>query len=860
MIVSSALLLTLAGCASDPAGSAVACDAPQDAQSGSADGSGLGEVGANTAPSIEFITPAEGAFVLLGSPVPVLVHVADDGGATQVTVKIALKGDAAILYEGKAGVNGIMTSTIMDLPAGARTLVATATDSAGASATVERKVYVNTAPGAPVVSIAPTKPSTLDTLTATVVAEAVDVDRKSSELKYTFAWRRDDQPTSQVTATVPPGVAKRGEVWQVIVTAADLYVAGGMATASVTVDDAAPSTPTVALSTGDVDLKSEVTCAVAVAAIDADGDAITYQYQWWMDGVPADAATSATVVVASLKSGSTAINTGAKLQCKVTANDGTKSGAPGSSAEVVVKGFDVCASELNPCSPHADCTGTDTLKVLCACKPGYSGDGAVCTDVNECTNGTAVCALTANCTNSDGAFGCTCKPGYAGDGKTCVDIDECLAANGGCGDAKYILCQNAIAGPAVCSDINECANNNGGCGDVKVTACNNNYAKAQTCGAINSCVGNNGGCGDAKYWACKENAGAAPSCSDIDQCKTNNGGCGDAIYYTCANKIGAPQVCADIDECKTNNGGCGGPAFVTCVNKVGAAPSCSDIDECKVNNGGCGSATFFSCKNNLASAQTCADIDECLTNNGGCGSGNCSNNTGAAPTCSCTVAKGPAVVDLATAGNYVVLAKSAISTVPASSVTGDMGLSPAAASYITGFALVADATKVFATSSQVAGKVYASNYAVPTPGTLTTAIVHMQAAYTDAAGRTAPDFVGLGGGNIGGKTLAPGLYKWTNSVTIPTDLILAGCANDVWIFQITGDMSMAAGKKITLTGGAQAKNVVWQVAGIVSIGAAAHFEGTILGKQSITLLTNATMNGRAMAQTMVALEKATIGL
>jgi hypothetical protein len=176
-------------------------------------------------------------------------------------------------------------------------------------------------------------------------------------------------------------------------------------------------------------------------------------------------------------------------------------------------------------------------------------------------------------------------------------------------------------------------------------------------------------------------------------------------------------------------------------------------------------------------------------------------------------------VGLGTAGNHVVLAKTAISSVPASALTGDIGVSPAAASFATGFSLVADSTNVFSTSTQVAGKVYAANYAVPTPSRLTTAVSNMESAYTDAAGRPTPDFLELGTGNIGGKTLAPGLYKWTSTVTIPTDVTIAGGANDVWIFQTTGDLTMAAAKNVLLSGGALPKNIFWQVAGQTTIGA-----------------------------------------
>ncbi len=223
-----------------------------------------------------------------------------------------------------------------------------------------------------------------------------------------------------------------------------------------------------------------------------------------------------------------------------------------------------------------------------------------------------------------------------------------------------------------------------------------------------------------------------------------------------------------------------------------------------------------------------------------------------------TTAQGPAAVSLGTAGNYVVLAKTSISSVPASVITGNLGLSPSAASFVTGFSLVADATNVFSTSTQVVGKVYAANYAVPTPSNLTTAVSNMESAYTDAAGRPTPGFLELGTGTIGGLTLAPGLYKWTSTVNVPTDVTIAGGANDVWIFQTSGDVNVAAAKNVILSGGAQAKNIFWQVAGQVTVGAGAHFEGVILCKTAVTLQTGATMNGRVLSQTQVALQKATL--
>jgi hypothetical protein len=224
---------------------------------------------------------------------------------------------------------------------------------------------------------------------------------------------------------------------------------------------------------------------------------------------------------------------------------------------------------------------------------------------------------------------------------------------------------------------------------------------------------------------------------------------------------------------------------------------------------------------------------------------------------------GPAPVELGTStdaaasGSYVLLAKTGITNVTGSAITGGaVGISPAAASFITGFALTADSTNVFSTSTAVVapGKIYASNYAVPTPNNLTTAILSMQTAYIDAAGRTNPDFLNLSSGNLGGLTLAPGLYTWGTGVTIPADVTIAGGARDVWIFQISNDLDLSAAKQIVLAGGAQASNIYWQIAGKVTLHAGSHFEGVVLCKTQITLQTTASMHGRALAQTLVALD------
>lgn len=220
---------------------------------------------------------------------------------------------------------------------------------------------------------------------------------------------------------------------------------------------------------------------------------------------------------------------------------------------------------------------------------------------------------------------------------------------------------------------------------------------------------------------------------------------------------------------------------------------------------------------------------------------------------------GTSAVDLKSAANYVILSKTGVSTAPSSAITGDVGLSPAAETYLTGFSQTDVPASGYATSVQVTGHLYAADMTSPTPSNLTTAIADMQTAYNFAAGRTEPDYLNLLSGAIGGQTLAPGLYKWTSSVNISdSNLIINGNATDTWIFQIDGNLTLSSAKLITLAGGALAKNIVWQVAGSVTMEADSQFKGVVLCKTNIAMLANSSINGRLLAQSSIALNQATV--
>jgi len=218
----------------------------------------------------------------------------------------------------------------------------------------------------------------------------------------------------------------------------------------------------------------------------------------------------------------------------------------------------------------------------------------------------------------------------------------------------------------------------------------------------------------------------------------------------------------------------------------------------------------------------------------------------------------PQPVDLGTSGDYVILASTGISTTGTTSIVGDIGVSPNSASSITGFGLTLDASGQYATSSLITGKAFASDYAVPAPTKLTTAVSDMGTAYTDAAGRT-PDYNELHTGNLTGQTLTRGVYKWSTAVQVGAGgVTISGSSTDVWIFVIAQDLTLANGAAINLSGGAQASNIFWQVAGAVTLGTTSDFSGIILCKTQIAMQTGAAFNGRALAQTAVTLDATSI--
>ncbi len=203
------------------------------------------------------------------------------------------------------------------------------------------------------------------------------------------------------------------------------------------------------------------------------------------------------------------------------------------------------------------------------------------------------------------------------------------------------------------------------------------------------------------------------------------------------------------------------------------------------------------------------------------------SGSGIAPTQNLTAAQAP--VDLGSAANFAVLAGSTVTNTGPTIINADLGVWPGTA--VTGF-----------NPPAVNGTIHAGD----------TAAQHAKAslaiAYNDAAGRT----VGVVGvaGDLGGRTLAPGLYKSTSTLAITGDLTLDanGDANAVFIFQMGSGLTVATGGRVVLSGGAKAANVFWQVGSSATLGTYSAMKGTIMAYASITIATGATLDGRALAQ------------
>lgn len=214
-----------------------------------------------------------------------------------------------------------------------------------------------------------------------------------------------------------------------------------------------------------------------------------------------------------------------------------------------------------------------------------------------------------------------------------------------------------------------------------------------------------------------------------------------------------------------------------------------------------------------------------------------------------TAARAP--VNLRGTARFAVLAASEITSVPTAAIKGDVGLSPAARSKIAGLTL-----------PEVTGSILAADDGGATAVLLTQAQNDLTTAYNDAAGRSL-GAVDVANADLGGRTLAPGLYKSTGTLNITGNLTLdaQGDANGIYIFQVASTLTAAAGSQVILAGGTKSENVFWQVGTSAAMGTTSAFKGTIMADQSISFATGAKLDGRALVRIgAVTLDSTTITL
>ncbi len=180
---------------------------------------------------------------------------------------------------------------------------------------------------------------------------------------------------------------------------------------------------------------------------------------------------------------------------------------------------------------------------------------------------------------------------------------------------------------------------------------------------------------------------------------------------------------------------------------------------------------------------------------------------------------------------FAVLGGSTVTNTGPSSVTGDLGVWPGLA--ITGF----PPGIVVPPSTTHAGDAVAQQ-----------AQSDVTAAYNNLAGQACNTI--LTGQNLGGMTLAPGVYCFSTSAQLTGNLVLdaLGDPNAVWVFQIGSTLTTASNSSVAVINGGKRCNVWWQVGSSATLGTGTVFAGNILADQSITLNTSASMFGAALAR------------
>lgn len=427
------------------------------------------DVVANTAPKVSVTAPAVGAVFSVGQQVQVALQI-DDAEDASFDLTVTPVGTTTPLYTQK-GVGKTPSWTLTPSVPGALALEIAVRDPAGGEGKTTYTLLVNTAPGAPVIALEPQLPTVKDAITAKIVVPATDPDPGAGTLTYSYEWRVNGLPVEVTSATLPAGVATKGQLVEVKVSAKDGLDTGVPGAAQTVIANSAPLAPSfgVVPAAPSIATTGTLSCTVLSPATDLDlADSVTCTTLWLVDGAVDASATTAEVALTSLHDADgKQVRSGSQILCQLRCTDG-EAVTLASSATAVVEEGNICASSWNTCDANATCTGNGSFAPDCACKAGYTGDGKACADIDECTTLLFTCDANATCDNTPGSYSCTCKPGYSGNGSSCSDVDECTSGDFPCAseggvcsntDGSYTCsCAAGFVGDGLaCSDINECA-------------------------------------------------------------------------------------------------------------------------------------------------------------------------------------------------------------------------------------------------------------------------------------------------------------------------------------------------------------------------------------------------------------------